>query len=199
MSIFNRRQTETESTEQPAPTPKPVMSHQPIGFETVVGANCTIEGKFLSNGNVRLDGVFSGTLEITGNVLVGETAKIEADIEAHNISIAGAVRGNVKGNKVQLLRTGRIWGDISATALTTEEGAFIDGKITMRGHEATRMDAEPTPEPEPIPEQEPEFVAEVPEAVEAEEEIEAAIEEVTESDDIPAADDDIADEAETDD
>ncbi len=74
--------------------------------------------------------------------MVGETAQINADINAKNISIAGAVRGNVNGKKVQLLRTGRIWGDIRATALTTEEGAFIDGKITMVSPQA------PTPEPE---------------------------------------------------
>ncbi len=112
---------------QPAPPPSPV------GFETVLGANCSMEGRLSSNTNVRLDGVFTGTLEITGNVLVGETARITADINAKNISIAGAVRGNVTGRKVQLLRTGRIWGDIRAQALTTEEGAFIDGKITMIG------------------------------------------------------------------
>ena len=82
-----------------------------------------------------------GTLEIGGNVLVGETAQINADINAKNISIAGAVRGNVNGKKVQLLRTGRIWGDIRATALTTEEGAFIDGKITMVSPQETRRNA----------------------------------------------------------
>jgi cytoskeletal protein CcmA (bactofilin family) len=106
---------------------------QPVGFDTVLGANTVLEGVLRSGSNVRLDGTFTGTLEINGNVLVGETAKINADINAKNISIAGAVRGNVTGKKVQLLRTGRIWGDIHAQALTTEEGAFIDGKITMIG------------------------------------------------------------------
>ena len=119
----------------PAPNPAvsqlPVSGQQPVGFETVLGANSVMEGVLKSSANVRLDGTFTGTLEITGNVLVGETARINADIHARNVSIAGAVRGNVSGKKVQLLRTGRIWGDIRAQALTTEEGAFIDGKITM--------------------------------------------------------------------
>ena len=157
MSFFgNRRQVE-----QPSPQPivektqphKPTAPQSPVGFETVLGANSTLEGTLRSNANVRLDGAFSGTLEITGNVLVGETAKINADINAKNISIAGAVRGNISGKKVQLLRTGRIWGDIRATALTTEEGAFIDGKITMVGHDAPSMvepEVEALVEPEPI-------------------------------------------------
>lgn len=134
MSFFGSRRQAQESQPSRMETPavSPVMiTQQPIGFETVLGANCVIEGKLESKGNIRLDGTFTGTLEITGNVLVGETAKITADINARNISIAGAVRGNVNGKKVQLLRTGRVWGDITATALTTEEGAFIDGKISM--------------------------------------------------------------------
>jgi cytoskeletal protein CcmA (bactofilin family) len=172
MSFFgNRRQVE-----QPAPQPavekvqlpKPAAPQAPVGFETVLGANSSMEGVFQSNANVRLDGAFTGTLEITGNVLVGETAKINADINAKNISIAGAVRGNVSGKKVQLLRTGRIWGDIRATALTTEEGAFIDGKITMVSHEAlapSSAETQPLDEPEPIqlviPAEEPEIEVEL--------------------------------------
>jgi cytoskeletal protein CcmA (bactofilin family) len=139
MSFFtSRRQNEPDAPVriEKAEIPALTVPTQPVGFETVLGANCLLEGKLKSNSNVRLDGAFTGTLEITGNVLVGESAKINADINAKNISIAGAVRGNVSGKKVQILRTGRVWGDISATALTTEEGAFIDGKISMFNHEA---------------------------------------------------------------
>src|SRR5260221_11318867 len=116
---------------------------QPVGFETVLGANSTMKGDFKSQANVRLDGTFEGHLEIEGNVLVGETARITADIHARNVSIAGEVRGNVSGNKIQLVRTGRVWGDISAQAITTEEGAFIDGKITMVRHPAGVSGFEP--------------------------------------------------------
>lgn len=142
MTFFSSRRPPEEEA------PRPALPSSPIGFDTVIGANCTIEGTLSSTGNVRIDGTFTGTLDITGNVLVGETARINADIDAKNISIAGAVRGNVTGNRVQLLRTGRIWGDINANALTTEEGAFIDGKITMKGHQANNpqpVEEAPTP------------------------------------------------------
>lgn len=132
MSFFRNRQPASEdASEERSPQPSISISQNPIGFETVIGTGCTIEGKLINAGNIRIDGTFTGTLEITGNVLVGETAQIKANINAKNISVAGSVRGNVSGKKVQLLRTGRVWGDISATALTTEEGAFIDGKISM--------------------------------------------------------------------
>lgn len=138
----NRRKSEPSTTSQTVePTPPPVTRpptpsitpSAPIGFETVLGSSSVLEGKLKTEGNIRLDGIFTGTLDISGNVLVGENAKIDADIEAKNISIAGAVRGNVSGNKVQLLRSARVWGDITANTITTEEGAFIEGKITMLG------------------------------------------------------------------
>lgn len=142
----------------------PIPAAQPVGFETVLGAGCTLDGSLTSTGNVRLDGTFSGKLDIHGNVLVGESAKINADINAKNISIAGAVRGNVNGKKVQLLRTGRVWGDIVANALSTEEGAFIDGKISMVGKDDLKPATEPiSPEDARIDETpvsaEPDFLA----------------------------------------
>lgn len=182
MSFFGgRRNPQPEPTPEPhqdrasslynAPSPTnptretretPIPPAQPVGFETVLGASCTLDGTLVSTGNVRLDGTFNGSLDIHGNVLVGETAKIEADITAKNISIAGAVRGNVTGKKVQLLRTGRVWGDITATALSTEEGAFIDGKISMVSKDESRPVTEPTrPQDARIdePAAEPDFLA----------------------------------------
>jgi cytoskeletal protein CcmA (bactofilin family) len=159
MSLFGgRRQQEPEEKPAAPKAAPPPAPRQPIGFETVLGISATLHGDLRSQGNIRLDGIFEGTLHIDGNVLVGETARITADINARNISIAGAVRGNVNGNKVQLLRTGRVWGDITAAAITTEEGAFIDGKITMVSHEAALQGFEPPSLPEPEV-QVPDFLA----------------------------------------
>ncbi len=139
MSFFGGRKQQSQKQTGSFPPPSVASTpRQPVGFETVLGANSTLKGDLKCQGNLRLDGTFEGTLQIEGNVLIGETAKITADVSAKNVSVAGAVRGNVSGKKVQLLRTARVWGDISATAISTEEGAFIDGKITMITHEAAQ-------------------------------------------------------------
>lgn len=144
MGLFSssRRQATDEVEEQEQPQLPNQPPRRPVGFETVLGTNSVLTGALESKANVRLDGSFEGRLEIDGNILVGETGKIIADINARNIVIAGSVRGNVNGNKVQLLRSSRVWGDISAAAITTEEGAFIDGKITMVKHEASSQSFE---------------------------------------------------------
>ncbi|MEM9951631.1 MAG: polymer-forming cytoskeletal protein [Chloroflexota bacterium] len=149
MSFFTGRRSTDNETDQDVAR---------VGFDTVLSASTVLEGTLKSEGNIRLDGHFTGKLDITGNVLVGESAEINADIEARNISIAGIVRGNVIGNKVQLLKTGRIWGDIQSNSLTTEEGAFIDGSVTMNL---------PTPQEVLSESDETDTLAEVPDTEEA--------------------------------
>jgi len=141
----------------PSPTPgspsQPPRPAQAVGFETALGIHTTLKGDLRSQANVRIDGSFEGSINVDGNVLIGETAHITADIHAHNVTIAGAVRGNVIGHKIQLQRTGRVWGDLNAASIVTEEGAFIDGKITMNSHPAAKgLDARDDQQALPAPE-----------------------------------------------
>jgi len=45
--------------------------------------------------------------------------------------VAGSVKGNITARKVEITRTGRVWGNVVTTSLSTEEGAFLKGEITM--------------------------------------------------------------------
>ena len=150
MDFFNRRnqpdddfneETEPASPAMPktdkeqASLPRETRHASARIFDTALGAGSVLEGSLVSDGNVRLDGKFKGSLEIDGNVLVGITAEIEADIEAMNISVAGVVHGDVSGKKIHLLATARIWGDIKAESLITEDGAFIEGRVSIGSNE----------------------------------------------------------------
>jgi cytoskeletal protein CcmA (bactofilin family) len=64
-------------------------------IETIIGPNAHFRGDIQSDGGVRIDGVIEGTIDITGNLAILEGAKIIADIKANNISISGAVKGNI--------------------------------------------------------------------------------------------------------
>ena len=52
-------------------------------------------------------------------------------IQANTVIIAGALRGNITAEKVEIRATGRVWGDVVTAAFATEEGSFLRGKITM--------------------------------------------------------------------
>jgi len=114
-------------------------------IETIIGPNAHFRGDIQSDGGVRIDGIFEGSVDITGNLVIGEGAKIIADIRANNISISGAVKGNVNGNRVEILESGRVWGDLMIKSLLLNEGAYLRGQTTMQGDIEPPMIEPPRP------------------------------------------------------
>ena len=113
----------------------PVMAPRATAgkIETIVGPNARFNGVIQSDGGVRIDGVFEGKVDITGNLVVGESAKVVAEIQANNVSIAGAVKGDITGNRIEILDTGRVWGDLRINTLLLNEGAYLRGQTIMHG------------------------------------------------------------------
>ena len=114
-------------------------------IETVIGPNAHFRGDIQSDGGVRIDGIYEGTIDITGNLVIGEGAKLIAEISANNISISGAIKGNISGNRVEILETGRVWGDLTINSLLLNEGAYLRGQTTMHGDIEPPMIEPPKP------------------------------------------------------
>lgn len=119
-------------------------------IETVIGPNAHFRGEIISEGGVRIDGIFEGTIETSGNLVIGESAKVIADIRANNISISGAVKGNIFGNRVEILETGRVWGDLTVNSLLVNEGAYVRGQTMMQTDIEPPL-IEPPRRPHPAP------------------------------------------------
>lgn len=101
-------------------------------IETVLGPGIHYKGTFSGAGGVRIEGGFDGTITLTGSLVIAEGAKVTAEINADAVSVAGHVKGNITAKKVEILATGRVWGDLVTGAFATEEGAFLRGQITMQ-------------------------------------------------------------------
>ena len=121
-------------------------------IETIIGPNAHFRGDIQSDGGVRIDGIFEGSIDITGNLVIGEGAKLIAEVKANNISISGAIKGNVSGNRVEILETGRVWGDLTINSLLLNEGAYLRGQTTMHGDIEPPLIEPPKPRPaaEPV-------------------------------------------------
>jgi cytoskeletal protein CcmA (bactofilin family) len=121
-------------------------------IETIIGPNAHFQGDIQSDGGVRIDGIFEGSIDITGNLVIGEGAKLIADVKANNISISGAIKGNISGNRVEILETGRVWGDLTINSLLLNEGAYLRGQTTMHGDIEPPLIESPKPRPaaEPV-------------------------------------------------
>jgi len=117
-------------------------------METVIGPAISIQGTLSGSGGVRLEGTFEGKMELEGTLVVGEQAKlISEEIRADNVTVAGTVQANLIAQKVHIQKTGKIWGDVTTTSLSTEEGGYLKGHVQM--NEGGAPAHEPgTPSPE---------------------------------------------------
>ena len=100
--------------------------------DTIIGATVKLEGDFVGESNVVVEGTVRGSMKTKQNLRIAQNAKIFASIEAGNATIAGEVHGNVKIiEQLELLSTARINGDIEAKAISVANGAVLNGKISM--------------------------------------------------------------------
>ena len=83
-----------------------------ISINSIIGNGSSIRGDIKINGFMRIDGDLEGNLETTGNVLVGENARIAGNITARSITVGGIIKGNVVApEQVHLLSSSIVIGD----------------------------------------------------------------------------------------
>ncbi len=100
--------------------------------ETIIAQGVTVEGDFVSEGSVSIDGNVNGTVRAGSALRVGPSATIQANVSAGNAVIAGTITGNLQvTDMLELTETARIQGDVQATRLSVAVGATINGRLTM--------------------------------------------------------------------
>ncbi len=82
--------------------------------------------------NLRINGKFEGNLDTRGNLIVGASAQVCADITGDNIIIGGRVKGRITAKeRLTLLPTAVVEGDIFPARLNVAEGAVFEGRCSM--------------------------------------------------------------------
>ncbi|MDK1029708.1 MAG: polymer-forming cytoskeletal protein [Anaerolineae bacterium] len=138
--MFKRNTTPVEDASDPIPAVERITS--------VLGSGVIWHGSLDGSGGVRIEGAFEGQIALRGMLVIGETGRVTCEnIRANSVIVAGAVRGNITTQKLEIRASGRVWGDVVTTAFVTEEGAFLRGKIRME--EAVELDLEPAPDSTP--------------------------------------------------
>lgn len=101
-------------------------------IDTVIGKDTVFTGKITAQGSVRIDGGLQGDIITKGDIVVGETGRIEGNLHARNILIAGELKGNVVASgKLELANTARIIGDLKVSSLVIDDGAVFQGTCQM--------------------------------------------------------------------
>jgi cytoskeletal protein CcmA (bactofilin family) len=115
-------------------------------IEAVIGPATSFNGHLKCDGSVRIDGLCEGIIETAGNVIIGEGAKVIADITAENVSVSGVVKGSIAArDRLEILPTGRVWANITVTSFLIDDGGFFRGEITMPGEPEPSLIEAPQP------------------------------------------------------
>jgi cytoskeletal protein CcmA (bactofilin family) len=90
-------------------------------------------GDIVSDSNIQIEGDIIGNVSCSGKVLIGSSGKLKGNLVCVNAEIDGTVHGELTvENLLTMHSTARIKGDIQATKLTIEEGAYFEGACVMK-------------------------------------------------------------------
>jgi cytoskeletal protein CcmA (bactofilin family) len=108
------------------------------GSTSLLSKKVSIVGDIQGNEDLHVEGRFKGSIKISGNIFVGQTGVVEADVEADNIIIQGKINGNVVARQqLEIQSPGQLIGDCSAQSIDIKEGAIFEGRSNMLRPAAT--------------------------------------------------------------
>jgi cytoskeletal protein CcmA (bactofilin family) len=97
-----------------------------------VDSGCTIRGELEFKTYFRVDGRIEGKVRSQAELVIGEGGVVEGELEFARCVIGGEVRGTIRSTEqVMLHATAKVWADIQTPALVMEDGAFLEGAVTM--------------------------------------------------------------------
>ncbi len=112
----------------PQSSPQPLIER----ITSVVADGISLRGKLTGAGGVRIEGAFDGEIELDGLLVIGPTGRVTCQqLKARHVIVAGAMRGDILAERVDIRASGRVWGDVTTMGMATEEGAFLRGQIQM--------------------------------------------------------------------
>ena len=125
--------TARDTPPNPAYAANPPVARQPVERETkesLISADLTIEGKIEGAGHVRIAGKFKGDVNVQGDLSIERGAKVNGEVRAKRVIIAGELEGNIdSATRVELLDSGVMIGDLKAGSLTVAAGSRMRGNV----------------------------------------------------------------------
>jgi cytoskeletal protein CcmA (bactofilin family) len=105
-------------------------------LNALLGRGSEFDGKLTFEGTVRIDGKFTGSIITNDTLVVGEGAKLSAEVSCGTIIVHGEVVGNIRAkNSVELHQPARVRGNIETPSLMIDKGVIFEGQSKMENLE----------------------------------------------------------------
>lgn len=119
-------------------------------LNALLGRGSEFEGKLTFEGTVRIDGKFTGTILTDDTLVVGEGAKVSAEVTCGTIVVHGEVVGNIRARgAVELHQPAHVRGNIETPSLTVDRGVVFEGQSKMENLEGPPL-VRPAETPTPV-------------------------------------------------
>lgn len=97
-----------------------------------IGQGSTIKGDIITQGDLRIDGTLTGSINTKGRLVLGETGLVEGEVVCQNALIAGTLKAKIQVHELLSLKaTANLVGDIITNKLAIEPGANFTGTCSM--------------------------------------------------------------------
>ena len=99
---------------------------------TLLAKGVHLKGEIRVEGTVRIDGCLEGEIHTKGQVIVGEDGLVQGIVAAGTVVSSGRIKAPVTAvERVQLLKTAVLIGEVHTPVLMMEEGAKMQGTTDM--------------------------------------------------------------------
>lgn len=100
----------------------------------IIGAGTKIEGDIITNGDMRIDGSLTGSINVKGKLVVGASGSLEGEIICQNADISGTIKGKIGvAELLSLKASAKLTCDIITNKIAVEPGATFSGSCSMGG------------------------------------------------------------------
>ncbi len=100
----------------------------------LIGVGTTIEGDITTNGDMRIDGSLTGSINVKGKLVIGVSGFVEGEIICQNADVSGTIKGKIGVSELLSLKaSAKLSGDIITNKIAIEPGAAFSGSCSMGG------------------------------------------------------------------
>ncbi len=112
-------------------------------INSIVGEGTFLKGDIKTDGLIRIDGGFIGSIKSNSKVLIGKNGRAESVIVADTVVVGGIVKGNIYANdRIIILNSGVVIGNVKAPRLIVEENVLLNGRCTVSKNDVFDVDDE---------------------------------------------------------
>jgi cytoskeletal protein CcmA (bactofilin family) len=112
---------------------KDQLETPPDKVNTVIGKDTSFKGTIRGKGLIRIDGDMDGDIITQGDVVIGESGRVGAELKARNVAVAGRFEGSLESEgKLEIRSTGIVIGSVKTNGLLVDDGAIFSGEVEMK-------------------------------------------------------------------